>query len=48
MKVHYFDIYGKAEAHRMLLTHAKVEFTDNRINNEQLAKLKEEGVCEFG
>ena len=48
MKLYYFDIYGKAEAIRMLLNHAKVEFEDCRISKEEFAKMKEEGKLEFG
>ncbi|CDW72614.1 glutathione s-pi 1 [Stylonychia lemnae] len=32
MKLIYFDVYGRAEAMRMLLTHAKVEFEDFRLS----------------
>jgi hypothetical protein len=30
LKVHYLDSYGKGDAIRMLLTHAKVPFEDVR------------------
>ena len=47
-KVYYFDIYGKAEPIRMMLTHAKVEFEDVRFNGEQFKEAKESGKFEFG
>jgi len=31
ISLHYFDVYGKAEPHRMLLNHAGVSFTDSRF-----------------
>jgi hypothetical protein len=34
MKVYYFALYGKAEAIRMLLTKAGVEFEDVRLERE--------------
>ena len=48
IRLNYFDIYGRADFIRMLLTHAKQEFEDVRINGEQLAELKAEGKLEFG
>lgn len=48
MKLHYFDIFGRAESIRLLLAHAKVEYEDNRVNGEQVAALKASGALEFG
>ena len=48
IKVHYFDIYGRAEPIRMLLAHKKVEFEDHRFAREDWPKLKEELNLEFG
>ena len=50
MKVIYFNGYGKAEAMRMLLAHAKVEFEDVRINKEDWPKYKADNAeqLEFG
>jgi glutathione S-transferase len=44
----YFDLYGKAEAIRMLLTHSKTEFTDNRVTGESWAAYKASGKCANG
>ena len=48
MKLYYFDIYGRAEAIRMLLSHAKVAYENVYINGEKLQELKASGVLEFG
>ena len=48
MKLFYFDIYGKAESIRMLLTHSKVQFEDVRIPRADIPQMKESGELEFG
>jgi glutathione S-transferase len=47
-KVIYFDGYGRAEAIRILLTHAKVDFEDVRIGWADWATKKAELNLEFG
>merc|ERR1712166_1218082 len=44
----YFDLYGKAEAIRMLLTHSKTPFTDNRVTGDAWAAFKVSGKCANG
>ena len=48
VKVYYFDVYGKAEPIRMLLSKAGVAFEDVRMTEEQLAGLKAEGILDYG
>ncbi len=48
LKVIYFDLYGRAEAIRMLLTHAKVPFEDVRLSKEEADKYNTDGKLEFG
>ena len=48
VKVYYFDIYGKAEPIRMLLSKAGIAFEDVRLTDEQLAALKAEGNLDNG
>jgi glutathione S-transferase len=50
MKLYYFDVYGRGEGLRMLLWHAKVQYEDVRLSEEDFAKLKTEGTVplEFG
>ena len=40
-RLSYFDIYARAEPMRMLLSHAKVEFEDHRISQEEWPSQKE-------
>ena len=40
MKLHYFDVYGRGEAIRMVLNHKGVAFEDNRITFDQWPALK--------
>ena len=48
MKVLYFNVYGRAEALRMMLTHSKTEFEDVRMSREEFTELKASGKLEFG
>jgi glutathione S-transferase len=48
IKVHYFAGYGRAEAVRMLLAHAKVAFEDVSYTFETLPEAKASGNLEFG
>ena len=47
-KVIYFDGYGRAEAIRLLLKHAKVEFEDVRVTHADWPTKKAELNLEFG
>ena len=40
IKLIYFDLYGRAEAIRMLLAYARVKFEDVRVDMEQWEELK--------
>ena len=48
MKIYYYDIFGRAESIRMILSHAKVHLEEVKINGEKLADMKVFGVLEFG
>ena len=39
---------GRAEPIRMLLTHAQVDFEDERVSFEAFQQMKAEGQLEFG
>ena len=40
MKLNYFALYGRAEATRMALAHAKVEYTDVRLTLAEWGPVK--------
>ena len=46
--LYYFDLYGRGEPIRMLLSHAKVEFEDRRLTNEEFAQMRENGSLPSG
>ena len=43
MKLVYFPVHARAAAIRMLLSHARVEYTDETISFEEFGKRKEAG-----
>mmetsp|Transcript_18980 Transcript_18980/g.18120 ORF Transcript_18980/g.18120 Transcript_18980/m.18120 type:complete len:95 (+) Transcript_18980:12-296(+) len=49
MKLYYSDFYARAEVIRMVLSHAKLEYEDIRIDRDELSRLQKEGKkLEFG
>jgi glutathione S-transferase len=42
MKLTYFDVYGKAEAIRLLLNHAGVEYEDIRVTGPEFMAIKDD------
>ena len=49
MKLYYFDAYGRAEALRLLLNHAGVEYEDVRLTREEWGKSKTDSTkFEYG
>ena len=47
MKVHYFGLYGRAEAMRMILSHAKQPYEDVSYTFESWGGVKNSGKFEF-
>ena len=47
-KLYYFDLGGRAEAIRMLLHHAKVQFEDVRLTFPEFGQMKAEGKFPAG
>ena len=49
LKLYYFDIYGRAESIRFLLSHGKIPYENVNVGNDNLlATLKDSGKLEFG
>mmetsp|Transcript_62359 Transcript_62359/g.69739 ORF Transcript_62359/g.69739 Transcript_62359/m.69739 type:complete len:228 (-) Transcript_62359:164-847(-) len=48
MTLTYFDLMGRAEAARMVLTHGQVEFHDHRVSGESWAAFKASEKCPSG
>ena len=48
MKLYYFDIYGRAESIRFLLSHAKAHYENVYIDQDKMKEMKEHGLLEFG
>ena len=47
MKLYYFDIFGRAEPIRILLTHSKSEWQDVRFDYKTFSELKAQDLFEF-
>ena len=48
MTFSYFDVYGRGEPGRMMLAHAKVDYIDDRIANEDWPDLKKTKFAGMG
>ena len=46
-KIYYFDLFGRAEAIRMTLWKAGVEYEDIRVTGDAWKELKESGKLDF-
>ena len=46
--LYYFDLYGRGEPMRMLLSHAQVQFDDKRITQEEFITMREDGTLPSG
>jgi len=45
--LHYFDIYGRAEAIRMVLAYLDLSYIDHRVEFSEWPSLKQSPMCEF-
>lgn len=48
LRLHYFDLYGRAEVLRLAFWYAKMEYEDIRFSNEEFDELKASGKLPFG
>ena len=48
MKLTYFNLYARAEAIRMLLSHSKTDYEDKRISFEEFGPMKASGALPNG
>ena len=48
LKLIYFPFMGRAESIRLLLTHAQVDFEDERVSFDAFHAMKDNGTLEFG
>lgn len=48
VRLYYFDIYGRGDTIRMILTYSGTPFDDNRVTPEEWALMRTTGMAEFG
>ena len=48
MKLFYFDVYGRGEPLRMILSYSKTPYEDIRLTHEEFQKMKAEGKFTYG